>query len=118
LDRWVVEKAFRDSKSSHHISTHPMFHWTDGKIRCHLLTCVIALTMRRLLELQVEPVLGTVSAEEIIEETRALRSVLIWHPGKKRSRQQLEEPTPLQNEVLKAFGHGVDDSWVLHPIEV
>jgi hypothetical protein len=40
------------------------------------------------------------------------------HPGKKRHRQQLEEPTPLQKDVLKAFGHGVDDSWVLHPIEV
>lgn len=113
LDRWVVEKVFRDSKSSHHISTHPMFHWTDSKIRCHLLTCVIALTMKRLLELQVEPVLGTVSGEKIIEELRALRSVLVWHPGKKRPRQQLEEPTPMQNDVLKAFGYGVDGSWVL-----
>ena len=38
-----------------------MFHWTDSKIRCHLLTCVIALTMKRLLELKVEPVLARVS---------------------------------------------------------
>ena len=93
-----------------------MFHWTDSKIRCHLLTCVIALTMRRLLELQVGPVLGEVSAENVIEELRALRSVFIWHPGKKRPRQQLEEPTQLQNVVLKAFGYGIDDSWVLHQI--
>jgi len=113
LDRWGVEKAFRDSKSRRHISTHPMFHWTDSKIRCHLLTCVIALTMKRLLELQVAPVLSGVSAERIIEEMRCLRSVLLWHPGKKRPRQQLEEPTALQNDVLKAFRYGVDDRWVL-----
>lgn len=117
LDRWGVEKAFRDSKSRRHISTHPMFHWTDSKIRCHLLTCVMALTMKRLLELRVAPVLGGVSAERIVEEMRALRSVLIWHPGKKRPRQQLEEPTALQNDVLKAFGYGVDGHWVLQPLD-
>ena len=116
LDRWGVEKAFRDTKSKHHISTQPMFHWTDSKIRCHLLTCVMALTMKRLLEFHLEPVVGKVSAEEIIEEMRALRSLLIWHPKKKKPQQQLEEPTPMQNDVLKALGYGVDDSWVLQPL--
>ena len=113
LDRWGVEKAFRDTKSKHHISTHPMFHWTDSKVRCHLLTCVIALTMSRLLELQMEPIFGQVSAEKIIEEMRVLRSLLVWHPGKKKPRQQLEEPTAMQNDVLKALGYVVDESWVL-----
>ena len=116
LDRWCVEKVFRDTKSKQHISTHPMFHWTDSKIRCHLLTCIIALTMRRLLELQVEPVIDQVSAEKIIEEMRALRSLVIWYPGSKKPRQQLEEPTSMQNDVLKAFGYAVDDSWVLQPL--
>jgi transposase len=116
LDRWGVEKAFRDTKSKRHINTHPMFHWTDGKIRCHLLTCVIALTMRRLLELQVEPVLGQISAEKIIEEMRALRSLLVWYPDRKKPHQQLEEPTSLQKDVLKALGYTVDDSWVLQPL--
>ena len=116
LDRWRVEKAFRDTKSKQHISTHPMFHWTDSKIRCHLLTCIIALTMRRLLELQVESAIDRVSAEKIIEEMRALRSLVIWYPGSKKPRQQLEEPTSLQNEVIKAFGYAVDDSWVLQSL--
>ena len=113
LDRWGVEKAFRDTKSPRHISTRPMYHWTDSKIRCHLLTCIIALTMRRLLELQVEPTLGAMSADKIIEEMRALRSIIIWYPKKKKPIHQLEEPTSLQNDLLKAFGYAVDDSWVL-----
>jgi hypothetical protein len=72
--------------------------------------------MRRLLELQVEPVVDRVSAEKIIEEMRALRSLVIWYPGRKKPRQQLEEPTSMQNDVLKAFGYAVNDSWVPHPL--
>ena len=117
LDRWGVEKAFRDTKSKQSISTHPMFHWTDSKIRCHLLTCVIALTMRRLLELKMEPALGNVSADKIIEEMRQLRSLIVWYPKKKQPQRQLEEPTPMQNDVLKALGYEVSDSWVLQPLE-
>lgn len=64
-------------------------------------------------ELQVEPILGQVSAEKIIDEMRALRSLLVWYPGKKKPQQQFEEPTTMQNDVLKALGYGVDDSWVL-----
>ena len=84
LDRWIVEKEFRDTKSSNQVAGRPMFHWTDSKICCHLLTCVIALTMKRLLELQVEPVLGSVTAEKVIEEMRALASLIIWRPGARK----------------------------------
>jgi len=41
-----IEKQFRASKSSN-VGVTPFFHWTDGKIRCHLLSCVIALTVLR-----------------------------------------------------------------------
>ncbi len=116
LDRWGVEKAFRDTKSSRHISTHPMYHWTDNKIRCHLLTCIIALTMQRLLELIIEPSLGTMSADKIIEAMRELRSVIVWYPKKKKPQHQLEEPTLIQKEVLKAFGYEVNENWVLQKI--
>ncbi|MBW1966750.1 MAG: IS1634 family transposase, partial [Deltaproteobacteria bacterium] len=117
LDRWIIEKEFRDTKSSSQVAVQPMFHWTDSKIRCHLLTCVIALTMKRLLELKVEPALGKVTAEKIIEEMRTLDSLIIWQPGAKKPHRQLAEPTKFQNDVLKAFGYHVNDSWVLQRIE-
>jgi hypothetical protein len=50
-----------------------MFHWTDGKIRCHLLTCVSALACLRLLELKVG---GGHSAKTIMEEMHDLSRVL------------------------------------------
>jgi len=117
LDRWIIEKEFRDMKSSSHVAVQPMFHWTDSKIRCHILTCIIALTMKRLLELQVEPVLGNVTAEKIMEEMRSLDSLIIWRPGEKKPHRQLAEPTKFQNDVLKAFGYRVNDNWVLQPID-
>ena len=33
LDRWGVEKAFRETKSRHHSSAHPMYHWTDSSLK-------------------------------------------------------------------------------------
>ncbi len=37
LDRWQVEDRFRLSKDDDLIGTRPVRHWTDSKIRCHLL---------------------------------------------------------------------------------
>ena len=51
LDRYGIEEQFRASKSNHHVQVNPFYHWTDSKIRCQLLTCVIALTVLRLIEI-------------------------------------------------------------------
>lgn len=115
LERWIIEKEFRDTKSSS-VALQPMFHWTDSKIRCHLLTCVIALTMKRLLELQVKSVPGNLTAEKVIEEMRTLDSLIIWQSGAKKPHRQLAEPTKFQNDVLRAFGYRINDSWVLQRI--
>jgi len=44
LDRWQVEDRFRLSKNDDLVGTRPIRHWTDSKIRCHLFTCVAAMT--------------------------------------------------------------------------
>ena len=53
LDRWQVEDRFRLSKNDDLVSTRPIRHWTDSKIRCHLFTCVAAMTYLRRLELRL-----------------------------------------------------------------
>jgi len=115
LDRSRIEKQFRASKSSSHVSVHPFFHWTDGKIRCHLLSCVIALVALRLIERAVkgsragEPLSG----ETILPEMRRLHTVWAWYPGKREPERILEGPTKTQAEVLQAFGYRVGDGGVL-----
>jgi hypothetical protein len=87
-----------------------MFHWTDGKIRCHLLTCVIALACLRLLELKVA---GGHSAKTIMEEMHNLNRVLSWRRGARMPQDQIEEPTELQAHILAQLGYQVKDGSVL-----
>ena len=53
LDRWKVEDAFRLSNDDDLVSIRPVRHWTDSKIRCHLFSCVVALTYLRRLEIHL-----------------------------------------------------------------
>ena len=110
LDRSRIEKQFRASKASCHVRVNPMFHWTDGKIRCHLLTCVIALACLRLLELKVS---GGHSAKTIMEEMHNLNRVLSWRRGARIAQEQIEEPTDLQAHILAQLGYQVKDGSVL-----
>jgi transposase len=103
LDRYGVEKQFRDSKSNHHVQVNPFYHWTDGKIRCQLLTCVIALTVLRLLEIKVNEsgnASERLSGRRILEEMSHLDSTWLWYEGKRKPQYVIEAPTETQSEVL------------------
>jgi len=110
LDRSRIEKQFRVSKAPCHVRVNPIFHWTDSKIRCHLLTCLIALSALRLLELRVGQGL---SAQTIIEEMRNLNLVLTWPRGQKKPHHQIEDPNPVQAKILAALGHKIENGSVL-----
>ncbi len=120
-DRYSIERAFRTSKDSRHVGIRPFFHWTDSKIRCQLLTCVIALTMSRLLEKRLKDAgikteLGSSSSSAIIEEMKSLNSVLYFYPSKRKAERVIEDPTKLQAEVLSLLGWRVADRGVLQQI--
>jgi transposase len=106
LDRSRIEKQFRVSKSSCHVHVNPMFHWTDGKIRCHLLTCIIALAALRLLELRVAQGL---TAKTIMEEMHSLNSVLSWYPGSRSPVSRIDDPTPIQSQILASLGYSIQN---------
>jgi transposase len=110
LDRYRVEKQFRASKAPCHIRVNPMFHWTDSKIRCHLLSCVIALATVRLLELKVG---GGLSGRTILEEMHSLNSAMSWYPGASAPQLRVDDPSPLQAQILAALGYRIQDGWVL-----
>ena len=119
LDRYGIEKQFRASKSSHHVQVNPFYHWTDSKIRCQLLTCVIALTVLRLIEITVNETASgpdRLSGRQILEEMSHLDSTWLWYAGKRKPERVIETPTETQAEVLRAFGWTIDDSGVLQPL--
>ena len=114
LDRWQVEDRFRLSKNEDLVGTRPIRHWTDSKIRCHLFTCVAAMTCLRRLEIKLASAGISRTAEDVMDDMQHLHSVLTLNKGSRKPLRRLETPTKTQSEVLSALGHRIDDSGVLH----
>jgi transposase len=113
LDRWQVEDRFRQRKDDELVATRPVRHWTDSKIRCHLFSCVVAMTYLRRLELRLKEAGLALTAEKTMEEMRHLHSVLELRDGRSRPQRRLETPSKTQAEVLLALGYRMDESGVL-----
>ena len=113
LDRWQVEDCFRLSKDDELVSAHPIRHWTDSKIRCHLFSCVVAMTYLRRLELKLQAAGINRTASSVMDEMRHLHSVLTLTDGRSKPRRRLETPAKTQVEVLSALGYHIDTRGVL-----
>jgi transposase len=113
LDRYMVEKSFRNSKDDDLLGMMPMRHWTDSKIRCHILTCIITLSYLRLVEIRLKQAGCPMSAATAMENMHRLHSCLLWSAGKGKPARMIEEPTEIQAQILKAFGHAVTTGGVL-----
>jgi transposase len=116
LDRWEVENRFRLSKNDDYVAVSPFRHWTDRKIRCHLFSCIAAMTYLRRLELRLVQKGISRSAEDIIEDMSHLHSIMVMHDGRSKPVRKLEQPTKTQVEVLSALGHRIDAGGVLHSL--
>jgi transposase len=117
LDRYMVEKSFRNSKDDDLVGMQPVRHWTDSKIRCHILTCIITLAYLRLVELRLKRAGSPMSAATAMENMHRLHSCLMWSAGKgSKPRRMIEEPSEIQARILKAFSHAVTTGGVLQKI--
>ena len=107
LDRYVVEQSFRQSKDHELVGMLPLRHWTDGKIRCHIFTCVVALAYLRLLEIKLQRGGLNISAAEAMSCMRTLHSCLIWQAGSRKAQRRMEDPDEKQAAILRALGYTV-----------
>ena len=117
LDRWQVEDRFRLSKNDDLVGVSPVRHWTDSKIRCHLFTCVVAMTYLRRIELRLAAVGIKRTAADVMEDMGKLHQALTLRKGARKPERRIETPSKTQTEVLSAFGHYVDAGGVLQPIK-
>lgn len=115
LDRWQVEDRFRQSKDDDLVAAQPIRHWTDSKIRCHLFSCLVALTYLRRLELRFKRAGLNRTADDAMKDMRKLHSVLSYRAGARNPTRRLETPTNTQAAVLRALGYVLDASGVLQP---
>jgi transposase len=117
VDRWQVENRFRLSNDDDLVAARPIRHWTDSKIRCHLFSCVVALTYLRRLELKLSAAGIKRTVEDVMDDMRHLHSVLTLSKGSRKLNRRLETPSKTQAEVLSCFGYYVDESGVLQIIK-
>ena len=105
LDRYMVEQSFRLTKDDGLVGVMPIRHWTDSKIRCHILACIISLCCLRLLEIRLHKSGLDISAATAMEQMHKLHSCLCWTAASKNAPQRIiEEPTDLQARIMEAFG--------------
>ncbi len=84
-----VEAAFRQMKDTRHIALRLQYHWTDQKIRVHVLCCVLALMLIGLLHRKVRKRGFDISATELVDRLAAIREVGVVYErrGKKTDMQ-------------------------------
>ena len=109
LDRYIVEESFRKAKHDRLVSVCPIRHWTDSKMRCHILSCIMAEVYLRLIEIKLADAGYHLSADVIMRSMHELHSSLCWVSERKKPQRLIEEPNALQSSILAAFGHKIAD---------
>jgi transposase len=109
LDRYIVEESFRKAKNDRLISVCPIRHWTDSKMRCHILSCIMSAAYLRLIEIKLADAGHYHSADVIMRSMHELHSSLCWSGERQEPQRLIEEPNALQSAILAAFGHKITD---------
>lgn len=96
---WRVEESFRLFKT--HLETRPMFHWTESRIRGHLMLCFIAFLFERTIETSLREREVTFSPDKIRDAIEQMQmSLLDINDRQFYMRANLDT---LGTDILKAF---------------
>lgn len=76
-------------------------------IRCHFLTCIIALAYLRLIELEFEDKGISMTSAKVMKQMRNLSSCLIWNKKSLDTQRLIEDPNEDQKNILKILGFKV-----------
>ena len=104
-----VESAFRTMKDPAHVSFAPLHHWTDQKIRVHVLYCVLALLLASLLAREAERAGVHASIPALLDDLAAIQEVTtVFAPAgnrrKPRASTTLPRMTDRQRLLFTTFG--------------
>ncbi|MGH9012686.1 MAG: IS1634 family transposase [Acidimicrobiia bacterium] len=102
-----VEGDFRQMKDPHVVSFSPMFHWTDQKIRVHVLYCVLALTVARLMVRQSDHAGLHLSVRELLDTLAGIEETVLLYQGERgrpRARRMLTEMGTTGRRLYDIFG--------------
>jgi transposase len=90
---WRVEQAFRTLKTP--LELRPIYHWTEKRIRGHLVVCFLAFLLRTVLKQRLDDAGWEGSFTAVLEDLSHLRAVTIASPNGERYRMRDEIPASL-----------------------
>jgi transposase len=102
-----VEADFRQMKDPTVVSFSPMFHWSDHKIRVHVMYCVLALAVARLMVREADRAGMHMSVRELLGTLAGIGETVLLYQGERgrpRARRMLTEIDPTQQRLYDLFG--------------
>ena len=102
-----VEGDFRQMKDPKVVSFSPMSHWTDHKIRVHVLTRVLALMAARLMVREADRAGMHMSVRELLAELSGIQETVLLYQGERgrpRAERMLTEMDATQRRLYRLFG--------------
>jgi transposase len=103
----AVEGDFRQMKDPKVVSFSPMFHFTEQKIRVHVLYCVVALMAARLMVRQADHAGMHMSVRELLSSLAGIEETLLLYQGERgrpRARRMLTDMDAGQRRLYDLFG--------------
>lgn len=76
---WQVERAFRELKSG--LDLRPVYHWTEKRIRGHVMVCFLALVLEMALRRRLAGLKDQVRHEDLLQHLSELKAVEIHLDG-------------------------------------
>ena len=98
-----VEDGFKTIKDHRIISFHPIWHWTDSKIRIDAFISVLAYLLIKLLQYLAKEDGLQMSVASLIKALEGIREVFLVYPDN-TAVKKLEDQPPLQMQLLIKFG--------------
>lgn len=98
-----VEDSFKTIKDHRIISFHPIWHWTDSKIRIDAFISVLAYLLIKLLQYLAKDDGLQMSVASLITALQGIREVFMVYADNTAERK-LEELPLLQKQLLHKFG--------------
>lgn len=101
-----LEAGFRQAKDTHVVSFAPIRHFTDHKIRVHLFTCVLALSIAHLMRRETARAGLALSVPALLEELDGIGETVLLYQGERgrpRVRHKITKMSPAQQRLYEIF---------------
>ncbi len=108
---WQIEAAFRINK--HDLKMRPIYHWTEKRIRSHILICFTAYSLVAFVKHKLSKLKINLSFEEIREELNRIQASIVRDKTTGKRFILPAKITKNQKKIYKAFALTLNNSTVI-----